>query len=187
MARKTCSCCRKTVPREKFVLLHPKIGNPRLDSWCKECRTRDANRWYAENREKKLASIRERYASDTEFRNDRKKRTHERYVGNIDYQRQCKEVAKKHRRKAGLKHKYGLSIPEFQAMQIRQRDRCAICLLVVPEGKRLQVDHDHATGRIRELLCGKCNSMLGFCGDSVSVLWSAIQYVQQHREVEQVG
>jgi len=60
-----------------------------------------------------------------------------------------------------------------------QGGRCAICRNPSPGGKRLCVDHDHATGRIRGLLCGACNLVLGYARDSEAVLASAIQYLAQ--------
>jgi len=56
--------------------------------------------------------------------------------------------------------------------------RCAICGVREDECKtRLQVDHDHSTGRLRGFLCGKCNRGLGCFGDSVENLASALHYL----------
>jgi hypothetical protein len=62
---------------------------------------------------------------------------------------------------ATIQRKYKLSESEYTAMLVRQHGVCAICQN--PErNKRLSVDHDHRTGKVRALLCGHCNMLLGF-------------------------
>ena len=58
------------------------------------------------------------------------------------------------------KRRYGISLAEYDALLVVQAGRCAICLEPDSRKKRLDVDHDHATGRIRGLLCTSCNSRL---------------------------
>ena len=41
-----------------------------------------------------------------------------------------------------------------------QQDACAICRRRCATGRRLAVDHDHTTGRVRGLLCFRCNTSL---------------------------
>src|SRR5690349_6852081 len=69
-------------------------------------------------------------------------------------------------RESGLKRSFGLDLTKYDAMLIRQNNVCAICSqaeTAVRNGrvKHLAVDHDHATGRVRALLCQSCNTMLG--------------------------
>lgn len=68
----------------------------------------------------------------------------------------------------GNLRKYGLTIDSFNEMAARQDGRCAICRqpeTLVGRGtatpQNLSVDHDHATGTVRGLLCGRCNRGLG--------------------------
>lgn len=80
-----------------------------------------------------------------------------------------------------LKAKYGIEFSDYQAMLERQDGRCAIC-----EGEGgignsdvapLFVDHCHATGKIRGLLCMKCNSGLGYFEDKADRMKNAIAYL----------
>ena len=59
----------------------------------------------------------------------------------------------------------------------RQMGRCAICDKATPD---LHVDHDHISGRIRALLCGNCNRMIGIAGESPQRLRSAASYLEQY-------
>jgi hypothetical protein len=76
--------------------------------------------------------------------------------------------------------KNGVGIAEVEEMRRRQNDLCAICGVNVSED--FHVDHDHASGRVRELLCMKCNTLLGHSSDSIDVLKRAIQYLERHSE-----
>jgi hypothetical protein len=70
---------------------------------------------------------------------------------------------------------YRLSLADYDALLQRQNGACAICKR---SGRALCVDHCHACGRVRGLLCGKCNSVLGFCADSRAHLLAAAAYLR---------
>jgi hypothetical protein len=64
-----------------------------------------------------------------------------------------------HRRRATLA-KFGLTAEHYDLMLTAQGGACAICEQP-PDGKPLCVDHDHATNRVRALLCVRCNFNVG--------------------------
>ena len=73
---------------------------------------------------------------------------------------------------------YGVSHDEFLRLLDAQGAVCAICK--GGNGKRaLSIDHDHATGAVRGLLCDRCNPMLGYARDDVAVLQAAIEYLSR--------
>lgn len=74
-----------------------------------------------------------------------------------------------------LKHKYGLSLTDRRAMEKAQGGKCASC---GTKPKRLVVDHDHSTGKVRGLLCDPCNLALGLLGDSADAIRSLLSYVE---------
>ena len=78
----------------------------------------------------------------------------------------------KHQRQ--LSAKYGITQEEYEAMLSNQGHVCWICK---EKGKRrLTIDHDHETGKIRGLLCCNCNFGLGFFNDDPGLLRRAAQY-----------
>lgn len=91
-----------------------------------------------------------------------------------------KESQYAYTRKASLA-KLGTTEDVYNTLLDGQGHSCAICgYYDLTDGKRLAVDHDHKTGRIRELLCGSCNRGLGFFNDSIEKLQQAIRYLHTH-------
>ena len=77
-----------------------------------------------------------------------------------------------------LRRNHGMTPDEWWAMYAAQGGCCAIC------GKpatRLEVDHDHASGVRRGLLCVHCNRMLGHAFDDTTTLRAAIAYLARAR------
>jgi hypothetical protein len=74
-------------------------------------------------------------------------------------------------------------------MVIEQKGVCAICKMPNAwnrrEGEILVIDHNHATGRIRGLLCHGCNQALGLFRDNILVLEAAIKYLKQDEQSDQ--
>ncbi len=73
-----------------------------------------------------------------------------------------------------LRRKYGITSEQFNELLMRQGGACAICRGTL---KKLHVDHDHQTGRVRGLLCNCCNVGLGMFRDDVAALRGAIAYL----------
>jgi hypothetical protein len=88
---------------------------------------------------------------------------------------------------ATLKLKYNLSLEAFNRMLQEQNGVCAIC--GKPETRicrgslcSLSVDHNHETGKIRELLCSNCNVMLAKCDESIEWLDKIKNYIVKHNQ-----
>jgi hypothetical protein len=78
-----------------------------------------------------------------------------------------------------LQRHYGLSLAEYDDMLESQDNGCAICGKPPEEnGKRLSVDHDHETGKVRGLLCNCCNRGLGIFHDDIALMRDAIEYLE---------
>jgi len=75
---------------------------------------------------------------------------------------------------------YGVTPEQYAALLARQEGRCAICQTDQPGGKgSWHVDHDHATGGVRGLLCSQCNLMLGHARDDPARLRAALEYLSR--------
>jgi hypothetical protein len=77
--------------------------------------------------------------------------------------------------------------PTVQALKVQHDELvaelgevCGICGTPPKAGRRHAIDHDHATGLVRGLLCHRCNVALGGLGDSVEGLQAAIAYLRRH-------
>ena len=70
---------------------------------------------------------------------------------------------------------YGLTREDYERLMRSQGERCAICLS--SPDRPLVVDHCHATGRVRGLLCGRCNSAIGLMDDDPTRASRAAEYL----------
>lgn len=80
-----------------------------------------------------------------------------------------------------LEYKYGVTLEYKNALIESQGSACAICRspLELDRPTQVNLDHCHTTGKIRGVLCRKCNVMIGLAGDKVEVLNRAIEYLQK--------
>lgn len=76
-----------------------------------------------------------------------------------------------------LQRRYGIGEAEVDAMRDHQKGLCAACGM----RQAKHVDHDHKTGKVRELLCFTCNVALGNVSDSVLILKALIAYLEKHQ------
>ncbi len=92
--------------------------------------------------------------------------------------KEARKIAADRQRKSHLKIAYGITAEDYDRMYNEQQGRCAICGKHQSELKRkLHVDHNHITGKVRGLLCMPCNSLLGYSYDNAEILKNAIAYL----------
>lgn len=91
-------------------------------------------------------------------------------------------------RKGFIRRKYGITIEDYENLLKKQNGVCAICkkedLTIEANSLRLKglcIDHCHKTGKIRGLLCNRCNPMIGYSQDSIDNLLSAVEYLKAHQ------
>ena len=104
------------------------------------------------------------------------------------YSRKAQEWSKANREKVLLsskknwyKTKYGITLEEYQQKLENQQHSCAICGKHESEfARKLAVDHCHITGKIRDLLCPKCNLAFGYVNEDILILENMISYAHKH-------
>jgi hypothetical protein len=73
--------------------------------------------------------------------------------------------------------KYGLTNDQYNEMVATQNNQCAICQ---KQMELPNIDHNHKTGKNRELLCRHCNTLLGMCFENAEILQRAMAYLKKH-------
>ena len=152
---------------------------------CKACKATWAKKDYAAHPEKASAHNRkcrvkyldERRAQSRKYSAEHREEFNTR---GRKYRIEYPEKVSIGQRKSKLLHKYGITMEDYDKMFMTQHGRCAICGCP-PNGKRLYIDHDHNGGKVRGLLCHKCNSMLGYARDDVAILAKAQDYLMDGR------
>lgn len=176
---KTCSKCR--VSKDETHFCKRTVNKDGLQGTCRECsRAKDQKRYW-ENPEKRRASALEYY---WENREEVLKNKQEDHKNNPEKRR---ATSRKHYlknpgryRERNLESAFGLSLEGYGKMVSDQNGVCAICNSPPAPGKILCVDHNHATGKLRGLLCTNCNTALGLLKESPATAESLIRYIKKH-------
>lgn len=85
------------------------------------------------------------------------------------------------KRNTQLRRRYGISLWHYQRMLEDQGGTCAICNTPPRSHRSLAVDHDHATGAVRALLCDPCNKILGHLRDRPEHALGLLLYLLEHQ------
>lgn len=144
---KKCSKCKTTKPLNDFN--KAKKNKDGLNSWCRACNNAYSREWARLNKERHLANYRNWRNNNLEQAND------------LDRLRS-----------------YGLPKGRYKQILEIQNGCCAICKTNTPAPKKtFCVDHCHKTGRVRGLLCHRCNTLLGHAKDNIQTLKNAITFL----------
>jgi hypothetical protein len=163
---KCCNKCGLEKPLLEFRICAVR-GTDYVRGGCRECERKARAAQYAANPEKAAAAARKWSREHPEKRNATKRRWRQ---NNPD----------KHKN-AVLKRTYGISLEQYNQILAAQGEVCGICMSATVSncGRRLSVDHNHETGKVRGLLCGRCNSMLGFIDEHPGTLERAAAWIKK--------
>lgn len=149
---------------------------------CSEARKAYMRKYYAANKHNWSKRTPEKQAHYNAGRR-------EKYRTDEEYRQRTKAEVKAFRKRspqtrlAHILRQYGITIADFERMRQEQGGCCAVCGRsdsADKRGYRLHVDHCHATGKVRGLLCSNCNLGIGKFGDKPELLDAALQYVRKH-------
>lgn len=184
---KICEQCGKT--------FYPTKNDARIRFCSKECQLENRKqtgymKQYSQEHKEELAKKKQEY---NPTRNEARRI---RYREDEEYREYTKLKVKRYQeshpdvRKNQRMRKYGISAKDYEEMWDKQNGRCLICgEKKENKGKynSLFVDHNHETGKVRGLLCQRCNFLIGQARDDVKVLKSAIKYLEMtDKEVKQM-
>lgn len=194
---KQCSQCHVEKPLSAYPSKSGRPSNP-----CRECkrlsdkRSRQVhgNRWNAErraryhshNREKILQRVKKYRENNREKkaatdRRYREKKGESLLIKKRHYYFQNPEKIKERTLRKSIKHKYGITLEEYNQLK-DSSNQCHICNTEFGEKLRKNLDHCHATGKIRGILCQQCNVGIGCLKDDIERLSSAIEYIKKYSE-----
>ena len=179
---------------------------------CKTCRAVYAKRYYVEHRKETLARSKLYRIEHPEKHNALNRKYYAEHPEEVlacnkkwrvehpeevlacskkwraEHLEECRADGKKYRaehqkekRAYRLMHEYGMTIEEYDNLFTAQNGVCAICGLP-QSSKRLFVDHSHETGKLRGLLCRRCNIVLGIMEDSTQLLIKAVDYLTKDNQ-----
>lgn len=80
---------------------------------------------------------------------------------------------------SNLKRTWGITLEEKEKIMLSQNNCCAICLVSFDKIKIVCIDHNHVTGKVRNLLCVPCNAGIGNFKENINILKSAITYIEE--------
>lgn len=129
-------------------------------SQCKECNKKDHIK---------------RYINDPEGQKNRSN------IYRNELRKNNPEKLKLSQRKTSLKKNYNITLEEYNIKLKEQDSLCFICH-TASKTKNLAVDHCHKTGKIRKLLCSKCNTTLGLLNEDLDLIDNLKKYLQLHLE-----
>lgn len=169
--KKRCTHCRKRLPLARFS---PSQWE-RPGSWCKKCGN-------TARREKRSGEFPVRFTNvclwcDADITH---MRAHAKYCSTSCSAKAWKDAHPGRQREIRLKHAYGITPEQYEALFASQKRRCAICHCKHP-GRQWHVDHDHDTGEVRGILCGNCNEAIGKLRDDPKLLRAAYRYLTRER------
>jgi hypothetical protein len=150
---KTCPKCNKIKhPNDFGKCTREKDGKYYL---CKECANEKTRNSYQKHKEKR-----------------REKNRGRKRIRSLDYHKKKKNTR--------MFLMYGITEQDYENLLNDQYRKCKICKSVGSDisGGGLVIDHDHKTNKVRGLICGRCNVMLGLAKDSLEILTSTIEYLK---------
>lgn len=164
---KTCTGCLASKPLDAFCKnASSKDG---LNHRCRTCWNAAKKISYQQRKEQHAAKGKAYYEANRERALERQR------LRSVEKREEIAAYHREYRLRA-----YGLSLADYKAMEAAQSGLCFICGGSEAIQARLVVDHDHATGKVRKLLCTPCNTTLGLMAENVVRLRAMADYIEAH-------
>ena len=167
---KACTVCKIGKVLSDFG---PRLrGKNGLNSSCRLCVNTKRHVYRVSNPQKGSSAFKKWYHKDVEKSRERLRR----------WRRENPDKSKAVYRRSYLK-RYDLTPEAFDSMLKAQGGVCLVCQSL-NGGKALCVDHDHESGHIRDLLCDRCNTVLGLVRENPMLIRSMLLYLVRHGKLQ---
>lgn len=163
MPEKTCNRCGETKSLDEFYRSPGMRDGHRND--CKACNLAEKKRRYEADPQLAIQRVRE-----WQLRNPER-------VSEYLRKRRAQPEIKRRDRAGHLRRKYGITLDQYDALLASQGGVCAICKAPPNDVISLHVDHEHGSGRVRGLLCIKCNNAIGLLNEDPELFAAAVRYL----------
>lgn len=181
-----CILCKEF--KELTLFYKDKTRKDGLNPRCAPCFDRDRKITYHANKEELSKKRKVKYITNIDINRQKKRNEYNKNKDRINQLSKEKRDNEKDRfRGYKLKQSFGISLDDYNIVLLLQNNVCKICNLpntVIDKRnntiKNLAVDHDHKTGKVRGLLCQKCNIGLGHFDDNADFLKNAIKYLKSN-------
>ncbi len=158
MDEKKCTKCGEIKPLLDFSI-HRKNKDGR-NCTCKACECKRVHDWMINNPDEYKRRAKIQYLRHRE--RDR--------ANAIKYRKEHPEKIRNNNLR-----RYGIAQSDYEAMKESQSGKCLIC----QEEKKLYVDHNHITNKVRGLLCSNCNTAIGMIGENIKLAHEIIKYLEK--------
>jgi hypothetical protein len=137
--------------------------------------------WYLKNKQRILEKKRKEYKENPELFKLKLRESYKKYKDKrAEVVKASRKLYPNRFKGYDLKKTFGITIEEYNLMLVDQNNSCYLCKTNKDQLKRnLAVDHCHKTGKIRKLLCEKCNVGLGSFKENIETLTNAIIYLKE--------
>lgn len=169
---KTCRKCGASKPLDDYYRSPGMKDGHRHD--CKTCNLDDKHQRYLANPAAAKARVKRWQQENPERLNAYRR------------DRRLEPEVKRRERAGHLMRKYGITLDQYDAMLEAQGGGCFICGRPQGEKISLHVDHDHASGKVRGILCFSCNNALADFQEDMQVLRKAIDYLFAHTAEDEI-
>lgn len=191
---KTCPDCQQNLPGSAFGKDKHKSGG--LTTYCKKCtkvrrdtfRNEHREHFNEMNRESARRRRKEVYPFRPVTKTEKTCTNCKQFLPISEFARQksssdglhswCMDCSRFITFIRHLKKSYGLTYEQYTDMIAAQNNTCPICLR---QDQKLFVDHDHSSGQVRKLLCGKCNAAIGMLDENIESMARAAEYLKSYQ------
>jgi hypothetical protein len=189
MQTKRCTTCGEEKEISEFI--KSKLGKFGVNSMCKSCTKIyfEVNKErFHQNRKEHIEGIPDYHKICYQNNKEARKASSKKWWKNLKNTPELYQQALLKDRNVKLKKKFGITLEEYNQILESQNGVCAICGKEETDTdwrsdkvKQLAVDHNHETGKVRALLCGKCNKAIGLLKDNIQLFQATIDYLNKYK------